>query len=80
MSGRAGLASLCRGIGGRVRAAREMQKLSQRELSRAVGLTPSGMSLLEAGKRLPSAFVLLALARALRVSSDYLLGLKEPHR
>ncbi len=58
----------------RLKAARELRKLSQGELAEKSGLPPSSVSHFEAGNRKPSFDNLRKLARALAVTTDYLLG------
>lgn len=50
-------------LGGRVRRARETAGLSQQELARALGLTRSSVSNLEAGRQRPPLHLLAGLAR-----------------
>ena len=58
----------------RLRAARELRKLSQPELAKLVGMPPSSISHFEGGGRKPSFDNLQRLATALEVTTDYLLG------
>jgi transcriptional regulator with XRE-family HTH domain len=58
----------------RLRAARELRKLSQSELAERAGLQPSAVSHFETGQRAPSFDNLKRLADALDVTTDYLLG------
>jgi ribosome-binding protein aMBF1 (putative translation factor) len=58
----------------RLRAARELRKLSQSELAERAGLQPSAVSHFETGRRAPSFDNLKRLADALHVTTDYLLG------
>jgi transcriptional regulator with XRE-family HTH domain len=58
----------------RLRAAREMRKLSQAELAAKTGLPPSSIAHFEGGKRKPSFDNLRKLSEALAVTTDYLLG------
>ena len=59
----------------RLREAREHSGLTHDELSAAAGLHITAISHFECGRRLPSFHNLIALARALNVSADELLGL-----
>jgi transcriptional regulator with XRE-family HTH domain len=59
---------------GRLKAAREMRKLSQGELASRAGLQPSAVSHFETGARKPSFDNLRRLGDALEVNIDYLLG------
>lgn len=61
----------------RLRAARELRRLSQSDLATKVGVPPSQISHYESGSRKPSYDNLRACCQALRVNSDYLLGLTE---
>ncbi len=59
-------------IGQRLRAAREGQGTSLRELARRVGVSPSLISQIETGKAQPSVGTLYSLTNALRLSVDSL--------
>lgn len=61
-------------FGSRLRAARESRELNQTELARVSGLQPAAIGHFESGRRKPSFANIRALAKALDVSSDYLLG------
>jgi len=58
----------------RLKAARELRKLSQGDLAAKSGLQPSAISHFETGNRSPSFDNLKRLADALTVTTDYLLG------
>jgi transcriptional regulator with XRE-family HTH domain len=58
----------------RLKAARELRKLSQAELAAKASLPPSSVSHFESGARKPSFDNLRRLASALDVTTDYLLG------
>ena len=58
----------------RLRAARELRKMSQSELAGKCGLLPSAVSHFETGRRSPSFANLKALSDALKVTTDYLIG------
>ena len=58
----------------RLRKTRENRELSQSELAREANMQPSAIAHFEAGRRKPSFDNVRALARALKVSADYLLG------
>jgi transcriptional regulator with XRE-family HTH domain len=58
----------------RLRKTRENRELSQSELAREAGMQPSAIAHFEARRRKPSFDNVRALARALKVSADYLLG------
>ena len=57
----------------RLRKTRETRELSQSELAREAGMQPSAIAHFEAGRRKPSFDNVRALAKALKVSADYLL-------
>ena len=58
----------------RLRAARLAADLSQRELAEGIGVAQSHVSRYETGVMRPDLDVLPKLARALGVTTDYLLG------
>jgi len=65
-------------VGTRVRRARRSRDLTQQQLAAAAGLNVITISRLEKGTaKAVYADTVAALARALGVSSDYLLGLAE---
>jgi len=61
----------------RLKAARELRELSQAELAEKAKFQPSAISRFETGAAKPSFDNLRRLAAALRVTTDYLLGLVE---
>ncbi|AUH64145.1 helix-turn-helix domain-containing protein [Paracoccus zhejiangensis] len=61
-------------FGDRLVSAREARRLNQSELARKAGLQPAAIGHFEKGRRNPSFANIRALARALDVSADYLLG------
>ena len=61
----------------RLRAARELRKMSQGDLAAQSGLQPSAISHFETENRSPSFDNLRRLADALTVTTDYLLGRSE---
>ncbi len=61
-------------FGNRLLAARENRKLSQTELASKAGLQPAAIGHFERNRRKPSFANVRALAKALNVSADYLLG------
>lgn len=61
-------------FGERLLAAREARELSQTELAQKAGLQPAAIGHFERDRRKPSFANVRALAKALNVSSDYLLG------
>ncbi|MEA2875121.1 MAG: hypothetical protein QOF14_317 [Hyphomicrobiales bacterium] len=58
----------------RLKAARELRELSQAQLAAKAGLPAASVSHFESGPRKPSFDNLKALAGALQVTTDYLLG------
>ena len=58
----------------RLKAARVLRGLNQAELAARAGLPPASVSHFESGPRKPSFDNLKALATALDVTTDYLLG------
>lgn len=61
-------------FGARLKAARESRDLNQTELAKVAKLQPAAIGHFESGRRKPSFANIRALAKALEVSSDYLLG------
>ena|SRR3569833_32354 len=61
-------------FGARLRKIREDRGLSQSELARQAGMQPSAIAHFEADRRKPSFDNAKALAQALEISADYLLG------
>ena len=60
----------------RLRHMREQRGMSQSELAREAGMQPSAIAHFEAGRRKSSFDNVRSLAKALKVSGDYLLGSK----
>ena len=58
----------------RLREAREARELSQAELARRLGSPPSAIAHFEGGRRKPSFASVRAIAKALNVSTDFLMG------
>ena len=65
------------GFGDRLRQAREARNINQTELAAKAGLQPSAIGHFEKERRKPSFANIRALAKALDVTSDYLLGRTE---
>lgn len=61
-------------FGERLIAAREARRLTQTELAQKAGLQAAAIGHFERNRRKPSFANVRALAKALNVSSDYLLG------
>jgi transcriptional regulator with XRE-family HTH domain len=62
------------GVGVHLRARREEQGLSLRELARRLQISPSALSQIETGKSRPSVSTLYAIVSELRMSLDELFG------
>ena len=60
-------------LGARIAALRRDAGLSQAELAGQLQISPSALGMYEQGRREPSAQMLVALAKVLGVSTDYLL-------
>ena len=60
-------------IGPRIAALRRERGLSQAELAERIQVSPSALGMYEQGRREPSADTLVALARTLGVTTDFLL-------
>ena len=60
-------------IGPRIAALRRERGMSQSELAAAIGVSPSALGMYEQERREPSADTMVALARALGVTTDFLL-------
>ena len=58
----------------RLREARKARHLSQSELARRAGMQPSAIAHFEADRRRPSFANIRAIAKALNVSADFLMG------
>ncbi len=67
-------------MGDRIRMHRARLRLSQTELGKRVGLSTNAISLIEAGEVDPRASRIKAIAQALGVTSDYLLGMEDEKR
>ncbi|WP_020677334.1 helix-turn-helix domain-containing protein [Geopsychrobacter electrodiphilus] len=61
-------------IGTRMRAKRLEMKLSQKALAEIIGISPPAINRLEKNIKAPSVDTLTKLAKALGVSTDFLLG------
>jgi transcriptional regulator with XRE-family HTH domain len=65
-------------IGERVRAARLVKRMTQRELGHAIGLSEQAVNKYESGELRPSIRAFVGLCVALGCSADYLLGATDP--
>lgn len=61
-------------IGQRIRKGRERLGITQTKLAELSSLTPASISQYESGKRRPHSYTIPRLAKALNVTSDYLVG------
>lgn len=59
-------------LGERIRLKREWLGMTQKDLAKALGVTPQYISVLEKDKRIPSLPLAVRLARQLGVNVDYL--------
>ncbi len=62
----------------RIKNRRMKLGITQTELAKSAKLTPAAISQFESGSRKPSFDALSKLATALKVTTDYLLGMKKP--
>lgn len=67
-------------FGERLKHARNLKGISQRQAAEEFGITKVGYQNYEYGRRAPSLEMLPRLARFFRVSADYLLGLNDEPR
>ena len=65
------------GLGERLQKSRTILKLSQKEVSNSLNVSPAVISNYEKGERTPSVEMLMALARLYHCSTDYLLGFEK---
>jgi len=64
-------------IGSRITKARKALNMNQKELAQKAGITEASLSRYENDARDPKTSILASLAKALNVSTDYLLGVDE---
>jgi transcriptional regulator with XRE-family HTH domain len=64
-------------LGERLRELRASHHISQTDLSKRIGVTNALISAIEKGERSPSLETLIKLASQFKVSTDYLLGMKQ---
>ena len=60
-------------LGARIAALRRSRGMSQEQLARQLGVSPSAVGMYEQGRREPAAATLVTLAKCFQVSTDYLL-------
>lgn len=65
-------------IGEKVKALREKNYFSQRELSRRMGCTSAAISVIEKGGRMPSASLLKKFSDVFNISLEDLLNVEKP--
>lgn len=65
-------------VGTKIRMIREMKGLSQADVARMIGTTPSLIANYESGRREPTIKNLIKLATVLNISSDWLLDIPTP--
>jgi len=65
-------------VANRIRNRRMEMGITQTQLAKAARLTPAAISQFESGSRKPSFDAMSKLATALKVTTDYLLGRKQP--
>lgn len=64
-------------FGNRLRKLRKQKNLTQKQLASLIGVKNSIISFYEVGDRIPSPEIIIKLATALNVSSDFLLGIEK---
>ena len=64
-------------LGDRIREYRKINKLTQKQLSSQLGLTPKMVSFYECNERIPPIDIIIKLSEIFSVSTDYLLGLED---
>lgn len=62
-------------FGARIKLLRQALGIKQADLAAAIGTTPQALSVWEVGRQEPSVKKIIALAKALRTTSDWLLGI-----
>ena len=68
------------GLNERLQEQRLLNRMSQKEVAAAIGVSPSIISNYESAERVPSVENLMALAGLYRCSVDYLLGIQSNNR
>lgn len=64
-------------FGAKLKQLRKEKNLTQKQLASLIGVQNSVISFYEVGERVPSPEIIIKLATALHVSSDYLLGIEK---
>lgn len=65
---------MIKNLAGRLKELRIQNKLTQKQVSELLGISPSIISGYETGERTPSTEILLSLSYLYKCSTDYLLG------
>lgn len=63
-------------FGERLKEIRVSKNLTQKQLADLINSTERGIQRYESGERKPNFDAIIALCKALKISADYLLGLK----
>ena len=61
----------------RLKELRTENKLTQRDLAKAVGLSQNAINMWENNNRVPNANAVISLAKYFNVTTDYILGLED---
>lgn len=64
-------------LNSKIKERREALNLTQAELAKFIGVSPSTIGMYEQGRREPDSKILKLLVHNLKTSSDYLLGIKK---
>jgi len=64
-------------IGSRIKGLREKNGMTQRQFAGYLGINEAAVAKYECGINDPSIFVLVKIARAFNVRTDYLLGIED---
>ena len=65
-------------LGNRIKQLRQQADLTQSQLARVLNVSPALISAYELGDRKPSLEILVSLAATFKVSTDFLLGVRNP--
>ena len=63
------------GLGQRLQEQRQLLRLSQEDVAKALNISASVVSIYECGSRTPGLHAIIALSNLYRCSTDYLLGI-----
>ena len=61
-------------LGKRIKALRKKERLTQADLAKELGVSPSAVGMYEQDRRVPDNKTLLTICNVFGVTSDYLLG------